>query len=535
MKKILSISLGAVLLGAAFVAVQPVAAWAQQTSNPAVDPTVNQVEPVSIPAYDPSANRDAQLQQSQADRAAQAGQQALSAADRQLQLQQAQAQRNAENARRAQQLDQYREDEEDSTSNRAFGRDVGMVLGNFIDREIEGAVADQMRLEEQMQRDADWQDQRELEQNQRQQDRQQQAQERAQNAQERGQDSQANRDIRAMDSEARGQARTQANSAQSQARQQAQSAQTPRRTVAASTYQAVQLTTAAKISDAVNNFGKNLTRFPSLFYILSYTAGVFFMAMALVKANRTINEPSRNPLSDAVKYAGAGVFLSALPVTTSILQSSLGWQNGSTLALNYRGMSATGNGAATPAQGLDQFMVNLMKDVTEPMLSIVALFGFVAGVFLLFTGLQRLTKGVQEGPKGPAGLGTLMTFAMGSALIAFIPALKVVLNSVFGTDSVVSYPSMTRLAAQIGATDAQMVQATVVTTSLLAFLTIVGVISFARGLFMLKDTADGAQNASLMGSMSHLIAGVCCVNFGAFANMLQNTLGLTNFGIAFTQ
>ena len=128
-----------------------------------------------------------------------------------------------------------------------------------------------------------------------------------------------------------------------------------------------------------------------------------------------------------------------------------------------------------------------------------------------------------------------MTFVIGSALISFVPALRTVLGTIFGNDTVMTYPNMSAIAGRIGVDASQMAQSAAVITALLGFLTIVGVISFARGLFMLKDSADGAQNASLMGSMSHLIAGVCCVNFGAVANMLQNTLGLQQFGIAFTQ
>lgn len=493
MNKILSMSLGAVLLGAAFMAVQPTYSYAQE--SPA-------------PVYDPVADRAAESAAQQATRASDLAQQRML--------------RDLQNARRAVELERFRDAEEDRSSNAAFGRDLGMVLGNFIDREIEGAAADQLRLQEQMDRDANWMDTRE-----------QEAQERSAGRDQWSQDRDQASQTRQQGVEGRSQVRDMERQAQTQAREQAQSQQTPQRSVGTSSYRAVQLTTAAKISDAINNFGKNLTRFPSLFYIMSWTAGVFFMAMSLLKANRSINDPSRNPISDAAKYACAGVFLSALPVTTATLQNSLGWRSGDVLSLNYTQGLAGASGANNNAAGLDQFMVNLIKDAGEPMLSIVALFGFVAGVFLLFTGLQRLTKGAQEGPKGPAGLGTIMTFVVGSALLAFVPALKAVLTSVFGTASVVTYPDMTRLATQIGATTAQMGQATAVTTALLAFLAIVGVISFARGLFMLKDSADGAQNASLMGSMSHMIAGVCCVNFGAFANMLQNTLGLTQFGIAF--
>lgn len=288
---------------------------------------------------------------------------------------------------------------------------------------------------------------------------------------------------------------------------------------------------SGKLSNAISNFTRNISQAPTLFNVMAYACGVFFMAMGLSKANQSVQDPSRTPMSEAIKRLGAGVALASLPSVTGILKGSFAI-SGSNLAMNY----ATGLAGASSnmgAQGLDMFMVNMVTDILGPIMAGVSVLTYAAGLFLLFSGLQRLTKGAQEGPKGPAGLGTLMNFAVGSALMSFSPFLQMTLNSVFGTNRVTTYPNMSNIATQIGVDSAQMAQTTAVITALLAFLSIVGVISFARGLFMLKDTADGAQNASLMGSMSHLVAGVCCVNFGAFANMLQTTLNLQQYGIVF--
>ncbi len=296
---------------------------------------------------------------------------------------------------------------------------------------------------------------------------------------------------------------------------------------------------APTIGYGIYTFGSNLINAPTLFYLLSYMCGTYFMALGLLKANKAARDPSQNPISNAVKFMVAGAFLAALPMVTEILKNSFGLDGTSVFDLDYTKGLAGASGQAqangtTSADGLDMFMVNLVKDITRPMMGIINLICFASGVFLLFLGLQRLVKGSDQGPKGPAGMGTLMTFMVGAALISFAPSLQLVLTSVFGdAATVATYPNMSTLATKIGTDAANMKQAEAVITALLAFLTIVGLISFARGLFMLKEAADGSQNASLMGSMSHLIAGVCCVNFGVFANMLQKTLNLTGFGIAF--
>ncbi len=287
---------------------------------------------------------------------------------------------------------------------------------------------------------------------------------------------------------------------------------------------------ATKLSDSINNFGRNLVRFPSMFYIMSYVCGVFFLAMSLSKANKAVLNPSQNPISDAFKYGMAGVFLMSLPMTTDMLHDSLGFGGGN-LDLNYA--AGIAEAKKDTNLGLDSFMINLVTDITTPMLKVVSLFAFAAGVFLIFTGLKRLVKGSQEGPKGPAGLGTIMTFVVGAALISFVPSIQVFLTTMFGQSTVMTFPVMTNVSSGLGLDPSAIAHSQAVFTSLLAFLGIIGVISFARGLFMMRDVADGAQNASLMGSMSHMIAGVCCVNFGAVANLLQNTLGLANLGVTF--
>lgn len=307
----------------------------------------------------------------------------------------------------------------------------------------------------------------------------------------------------------------------------------------AQSYSASTTNQATTLGQAIFNFGSNIVNAPTLFYLMSYMCGAYFMAIGLLKANKAAMEPSQNPLSNAVKFMVAGAFLSALPATTQILKNGFGLDGSAVFDLIYaEGLKgASGQAAAdgtTGAEGLDMFMVNLIKDITRPMMTVINLVCYAAGVFLLFSGLQRLVKGSDQGPKGPAGLGTLMNFAVGAALISFAPTLDLVLNSVFGDAATVTvYPDMSAMAAKLSLETEKLAQTQAVITALLAFLTIVGLISFARGLFMLKDAADGSQNASLMGSMSHMIAGVCCVNFGAFANMLQTTLNLTGFGIEF--
>ena len=63
---------------------------------------------------------------------------------------------------------------------------------------------------------------------------------------------------------------------------------------------------------------------------------------------------------------------------------------------------------------------------------------------------------------------------------------------------------------------------------------ILGWISFIRGWFILRDVAEGNQQASMMAAMTHIFGGALAVNLGPVLNAVQETFGLTAVGIEFT-
>jgi hypothetical protein len=62
----------------------------------------------------------------------------------------------------------------------------------------------------------------------------------------------------------------------------------------------------------------------------------------------------------------------------------------------------------------------------------------------------------------------------------------------------------------------------------------VGLISFLRGIYIIREVADGNQQASMMAGLTHIIGGALAVNLGPLINAVEQTLGITGFGINFT-
>ena len=50
-----------------------------------------------------------------------------------------------------------------------------------------------------------------------------------------------------------------------------------------------------------------------------------------------------------------------------------------------------------------------------------------------------------------------------------------------------------------------------------------------RGMFMLREVAEGGQNASMMATLTHIIGGTVAINIIPFLSAVQTTLGISGF------
>jgi len=85
-----------------------------------------------------------------------------------------------------------------------------------------------------------------------------------------------------------------------------------------------------------------------------------------------------------------------------------------------------------------------------------------------------------------------------------------------------------------GMTASETAAAHAVITSVIKFMIVIGIISFVRGLFIVRSVAEGNQQASMMAAVTHLIGGTLAVNLGPVLNAVQETLGTSGFGITFS-
>lgn len=263
---------------------------------------------------------------------------------------------------------------------------------------------------------------------------------------------------------------------------------------------------------------------PALLSAICYMIGLTLGVMGIIKIYEHVNDPRSTHVSEGPKRLLVGGGLLALPIVVEAAYITMAGEDGEAIELSGFSGQATGD-------GLDAMMARLMNDMHDPLIFAMNAFCYMAGMILVVVGVLRLLKSSQEGPRGPGGAGTLMTFIVAGALLSVDAMMGAWSNSMFSTNNVANTSVLAYSAGLTGEEERHILG---VISTILIFMMILGWISFIRGWFIIRDVAEGNNNASLMAGITHLIGGALAVNLGPLMNAVQETLGLTAYGVNFT-
>ncbi len=264
--------------------------------------------------------------------------------------------------------------------------------------------------------------------------------------------------------------------------------------------------------------------FPDILSMIAYFSGLIVGTNGIFKLKQHVEGGPGSPaLSDAVKrFLAAGSFLSAPYLSSVVYNSTFGGAGKLT-------SSGGGGAGSVSGNGLDALVVRLMTDIGGPIESLLAGFCYIFGIGFLLLGISRLTKRAEDGPRGPAGMGTIMTFITAGALFAFGDTMGTFSTSLFGNAEVATRVSIADTMGMSG-DDKQRVQTVI--EAVMAFVMIVGFIAFIRGWFVLRAFADGAQGATMAQGLTFLFGGALAINLGELVNAIQETVGVS--GLSFS-
>jgi hypothetical protein len=288
---------------------------------------------------------------------------------------------------------------------------------------------------------------------------------------------------------------------------------------------------ASTMGEVMCSITSSTGMFPAFLAGISYVIGLIFGFWGIMKIKAHVQNPQQVGLWDPVSRLLAGGAFLAMPFIVEVARSAFlpGLATvGVTATSSITGYNNPGGGS--PAGGLDQLLKFFMSDMMGPLYVGLNFFCMLAGIIFIMVGISRLIKTAQDGPKGPGGLGTIMTFVTGGALLSLQPLIRAFNASAFGTTTTKTYA---RLDYQSAMTIAERDAAHGTITAIIQFVIIVGLISFVRGIFIIRGVGEGSQGASIMSGITHILAGTLAVNLGPLLNAVQATLGLTGYGITF--
>lgn len=260
---------------------------------------------------------------------------------------------------------------------------------------------------------------------------------------------------------------------------------------------------------------------PGFLTASAYMFGIFLGVWGLLKLKDHVLNPQQTSVWEPITRLIAGGAFFALPYMIDVVRNSIEG--------DLSGFVTTAFGGTASGSGLDGLLTRFVGDIYGPLTFIVNWFGYIAGTVLIMVGISRLLKGAQEGPRGPGGIGTIMTFIAGGALLSLSPMISAFSSSLFAAGGG-QVAAALQYSTGMSADEIAHVQAVI--SAILKFMIVIGLVSFVRGIFIVRTVSEGGQ-ASLMSGITHLLGGALAINLGPVMNAVQATLGLTTYGVLF--
>ena len=270
----------------------------------------------------------------------------------------------------------------------------------------------------------------------------------------------------------------------------------------------------------IGNVVNSSSGIPGLLSGLSYLFGIILGFMGIIKLKHHVEDPNSIQIWDPIRRFIAGGSFLAFPTVIRAVYETVAKDTEVLKGSNFNTGGAKG-------EGLDAKLVALVADIWEPLQWLFVGFGYIAGLVLIMIGISRLLKGEQQG-QGGLNLGIIVTFIVAGFLLSLNRMLGAASESIFSSGAK-NFASLSYTAGMDG--DA-IGHANAVIGAVMAFVAIIGWISFIRGFFIMRAVAEGnSQQASAMAGFTHIIGGAIAVNLGAFIQAVQNTLKIEEYGL----
>lgn len=265
----------------------------------------------------------------------------------------------------------------------------------------------------------------------------------------------------------------------------------------------------------------NLAAYPYIVNVTAYIMGAFMAVRAFLLLKKHGDNPAQSQVVPAVAHLFVAGCLLAFPFLAGVIQHSIFGVGGGAGAFGCVPGAVTSSSGSV---GLDQMMQNLVKNIYGPMNKLLSLIAVAAGLTFIVGALLRGAKTGTD-PRAADPKGIIAHLVFGAILISVGTVLPSVLMSLFGSSDVskmtdISLIQWSKLTGSSGNTEA----ANNAVRAVLAFIQIIGGISFVRGWLILKKAVEGGQ-ATVPQGLTHIIGGAMAINIDVMIKAIDKTFG----------
>ena len=276
---------------------------------------------------------------------------------------------------------------------------------------------------------------------------------------------------------------------------------------------------AQQLGNVVANTGRNLINIPNVISVIAYSLGAAAIVMAGQKFKQHADHPNQTPLTAGVVRLFTGGALMGFPSIARMLVNTLGVNN--PLVQQGYGIAAS---TATD-KTLDVLLTNFIANIQTPLIGLISFIAYILGAWLILRGLLKSVRYADDGPKGQPGMGIVSHLAVGAVLMA-LPAFMSQISNTLQMTQMATFSSLQF--GTSGVDPAAQAKANAAAKAVFAFIQIIGLIGFIRGINMLRVIGEGGQqNASMPAAITHIIGGAIAWNIITFIRIISDTVGLT--------
>ena len=163
-------------------------------------------------------------------------------------------------------------------------------------------------------------------------------------------------------------------------------------------------------------------------------------------------------------------------------------------------------------------LVAAVKDLKGPVMALISLVCYLLALLAFVQGCLRVLRHSNGGGNGPSLWGVGSSFLIAVVLVSWPAVLRGAGDTLFAGSS----PASATLAYGAGG-----VKYGELLAALVWIVRVVGLLSFVKGVYVLRGASDGVPGATVSGAAMHMVGGAMAWHILALLWAVQKTLGIS--------